>query len=155
MPIEKRPGSPFWQIRFEIHGRRVRKSTRTTSSRKAQAIERELRSYYERITPKRPAGEIDIAGLAAMDVSRAESDNATDKQIAAIEYAWSAIAKHMGGTSPATVITYDAVESYIHARRADGVTGQTIRKERQALRRMAAVAHRKGFLPALDRKSVV
>lgn len=149
MPIEKRPGSPFWQIRFEVHGRRVRKSTRTTSSRKAEAIERELRTYYEKNTPKRAAGQIDLAGLAELDVARAEADNATDSQLAALEYAWSAIARHMGGTSPATVITYDSVETYIRARKADGVSGQTVRKERQALRRMAEVAHRKGYLPAL------
>lgn len=139
-----------WQIRFEVRGKRVRKSAGTASSRQAEANERELRAYYERTLPQRPAGKVgDIATLAKLDIQRAGADGVTKKQLDALEYAWEAIGRHLGGTSPATVITYDRIEHYIAQRRADMVSGQTIRKERQAIRRMAAVAHRRGWLPSL------
>lgn len=150
MPLEKRRGSDIWQIRFEVRGKRVRQSSGTASRREAEAKERELRTYYERTTPARPKGRVgDLATLAALDLDRAEADKASEKQLAAIEYAWGAITKHMGGTSSATVITFDAVEQYIKARRKDGVSGQTIRKERQRIRWAAGVAHRKGWLPVV------
>lgn len=150
MPLERRPDSQVWQIRFEVRGHRVRQSSGTTSRRKAEAIERELRAYYERTIPARPKGRAgDLATLAALDLDRAEADGATEKQLSAIEYAWGAITRHLGASSPATVITFEAVEQYIKSRKGDGVTGQTIRKERQRIRWAAGIAHRKGWLPVV------
>ncbi len=151
MPLEKRAGSKFWQIRFEINGHRVRQSSGTTSRREAAAKERELRAYYEKQPPA--AGRVlgaALADLGGLDVERAAGGGCTDKQLSAIEYAWAAICRFWGPDAPVTVITYDAVEQYLHHRRTvDEVSGQTARKERQALRRMAELAHRRGWLPAL------
>jgi integrase len=139
-----------WQARFEVRGKRVRKSAGTTSRREAEAFERELRAYYERTLPAKPAGAVgDIATLAKLDIQRAEADGVTAKQLDGLEYAWEAIGRLFGGTSPATVITYARVEQYILARKAEGIRGQTIRKERQRLKWAAGVAHLKGWLPAL------
>lgn len=48
MPLRRRKGSPYWQIRFQLAGREVRSSTRTTDRRQAEQLEEELRRRYWR-----------------------------------------------------------------------------------------------------------
>jgi integrase len=43
MSVYKRKDSPFWQIRFEIAGHEVRRSSETTDKRAAQELEQKLR----------------------------------------------------------------------------------------------------------------
>ena len=43
MPVYKQPKSPFWLIEFRVAGRRFRRSSKTTSKREAQALERKWR----------------------------------------------------------------------------------------------------------------
>lgn len=137
-----------WQIRFEIRGRRIRESASTPSRRDAEKFERERYAYYDRTTPK--AGtKGDIAALAALDIERGESEGVTEAELKYLEYAWRQIARHMGGTSPCTVITYDNVERYTRTRLAEGVSGTTVRRERQRIAWAAGVAHRKGWLPMI------
>lgn len=44
--LYKRPGSPYWQIKIVIGGRRIRKSTQTTDKRQAAAVEARLRERH-------------------------------------------------------------------------------------------------------------
>jgi integrase len=44
MSLFKRTGSPYWWTEFVVKGRRVVRSTRCTSRREAEAVERELRA---------------------------------------------------------------------------------------------------------------
>jgi integrase len=48
MPVRRRRGSPYWQIRFQLAGREIRSSTRTTDRRQAEQLEEELRRRYWR-----------------------------------------------------------------------------------------------------------
>lgn len=48
MPLRRRKGSPYWQIRFQLAGREIRSSTRTTDRREAEQLEEELRRRYWR-----------------------------------------------------------------------------------------------------------
>lgn len=43
MSLEKRDGSPYWQIRFRLKGRKVDQSSGTTDRKKAEALEEKLR----------------------------------------------------------------------------------------------------------------
>src|ERR1700722_15153726 len=43
MPVSKRPTSPYWQIRFRIAGRTVRRTTSVTDRAAAEELEEELR----------------------------------------------------------------------------------------------------------------
>ncbi len=42
MPLTKSPNSPYWQIRFEIAGIEVRRSSRTRDKLAAQELEKQL-----------------------------------------------------------------------------------------------------------------
>lgn len=48
MSLFKRPHSPFWQTEFQVEGTRVSRSTRTSSRREAERVERELREQIRR-----------------------------------------------------------------------------------------------------------
>jgi integrase len=48
MPVRRRRGSPYWQIRFQLAGREIRSSTRTTDRGQAEQLEEELRRRYWR-----------------------------------------------------------------------------------------------------------
>jgi hypothetical protein len=52
VPVYKQPRSPYWLIELHIGGRRFRRSSKTTSKRKAQALEWEWRN--ELTTPAAP-----------------------------------------------------------------------------------------------------
>ena len=43
MPVHKRPDSPFWQIRFKIAGRTIRRASGVTDRAAAEELEEELR----------------------------------------------------------------------------------------------------------------
>jgi hypothetical protein len=43
VPVYKQPKSPFWLVEFRIGGRRFRRSSKTTSKREAQELERQWR----------------------------------------------------------------------------------------------------------------
>ena len=138
-----------WQIHIEIRGQRKRESARTASRRDAERFERDRWAYYDRTIPAQPAGRADIATLAELDIQRAETAGVTEAELDWLEYAWGNIGRHLGGASPVTVITYDRVEQYIRDRMAEGVGGNTVRRERQRIAWAAGVAHRKGWLPLL------
>jgi integrase len=48
MPLRRRKGSPYWQIRFQLAGREVRSTTGTSDRREAERLEEELRRRYWR-----------------------------------------------------------------------------------------------------------
>lgn len=48
MSLRRRKGSPYWQIRFQLAGREIRSSTRTTDRGEAEQLEEELRRRYWR-----------------------------------------------------------------------------------------------------------
>lgn len=54
MGIFKRPGSPHYYTEFVLRGRRVVRSTRTSSARDAEAFERKLRDEIAREAPQQP-----------------------------------------------------------------------------------------------------
>jgi integrase len=48
MPVRRRKGSPYFQIRFKLAGREVRRTTRTTERAAAEELEEQLRRRYWR-----------------------------------------------------------------------------------------------------------
>jgi len=43
MPVKRRKGSPYWQIKFKLAGRKVRRSSGTTDKHAAEELEEQLR----------------------------------------------------------------------------------------------------------------
>ena len=65
MPVYKQPRSPYWLIEVQIGGRRNRRSSKTTSKRKAQALEWEWRN--ELAAPRVPDRQTLMALDEALD----------------------------------------------------------------------------------------
>jgi integrase len=65
VPVYKQPRSPYWLIEVQIGGRRNRRSSKTTSKRKAQALEREWRN--ELAAPRVPDSRPPMALGKALD----------------------------------------------------------------------------------------
>ena len=79
-------------------------------------------------------------------MERPVAGGVTAAQRTSIELCWKHLRGQLGVDLDPERINYDLVESYIHARRVEGARGQSIRKERQALRRGMKIARRRGLI---------
>ena len=143
--------STFWWCRFWVAGREIRRSTRETGRREAATAARRLRVELEAAAGSPEGWEVTLADLGGWDVMRARARGVTDKQIRSIEDAWVQILNGFGDCHPRHV-DYDVCEAYVMRRRDDGLRGQSIRKELQALKRGLRIARRKrviGQLPEI------
>jgi len=66
--------------------------------------------------------------------------------IASVRIGWKHLLGHFGGTTPVGDVTYDGIRDYEIARRAEGIRGQSIRRELWQLRHALASGVRKGWL---------
>lgn len=146
MGLYKRAGSVVWWCRFQVAGREIKRSTRTTDRRAAEIEERRIRAYYEAQAPSRRSSRAgDLAELAGLDVERAAAAGATKQHQEALAWVWGRIVDHFGAEAEPRVITFDSVQAYIARRRETGAS-DTIAREVQALKRACIIAHRKGWL---------
>ena len=149
MGLYKRKGSAVWWCRFQVAGHEIKRSTRTEDRRAAAVEERRLRSLYEAQAPRRrAAGRLTLADLGGKDCARAEAAGATPEHVETLASQWEAVVTFFGADALPTVISHDSVEGYIISRRKS-VTGQTIIREVQAIKRGCAIAHRLGAMPVI------
>lgn len=143
MPLKRNARSKdVWWCRFWIHGREFYRSTGEADRRRAKAAERRIRAEEEaRVASVGPRDRkaVTMKTLAALDLARAESEGAGNKQRDALEYLWSRIRAHFGDERDTRTLTPGELAEYVRARRA-AVTGQTIKREVQAIRRAMRVA---------------
>lgn len=146
MSLYRRPRSPHWWYRFQLHGREYRGSTRTGDRRAATVEERRRRAIAEASPSDRGArGSVDVAQLAEWDASRALAEGVAESRAQTLEWIWTPVAAHFGAT-PVHQIDHERITGYVATRRASGVRGQTIRREVQALRRGLGIAKRRGLI---------
>ncbi len=82
-------------------------------------------------------------------MSEAHARGVGGRQLQSIEACWGHLCRHLSPELDPAAVTYDVVTGFVAARRKEGVRGQSIRKELQALKRALAIAHRRGSLDAL------
>lgn len=92
--------------------------------------------------------------LAGLDGERAMAAGATPAWLASLEMTWSPVCRVLHGTDPASV-SYETIERYVIVRREEGVKGQTIRREVQALRRGLTIAERRGWIMAVPKAPTI
>lgn len=90
--------------------------------------------------------------MAGLDIERAAADGTTQHHQAALLYQWAQITRLLGADSEPRSITYETVQRYVAARRAEGAMGQTVVREVQALKRACAEAHERGWMPVVPRR---
>lgn len=148
MSVYSHPRSKYYWCRFHVRGHEFRLSTGKTNRREAESEERRLRAEREAAaaaTAARPAGGVDLATLAGLDVERATASGVSADHLKTLEHQWSSVVSRFGGVALGA-ITYDSLQRYIAARRKAGVREQTIRREVQAVRRGLAIAKRRGWI---------
>jgi len=96
-----------------------------------------------------PAAEmpaVTLAAVAARDIAEAASRGVSARQQESIEASWVPVLKHFGLDAAPEAVTFDAIVTYVNARRDAGLRGQSIRKERQAIGRGLRIAKRLGAI---------
>jgi len=134
LSVWKRPDSPYWQIRFELAGVKVRRSSETTDKRAAEELEEVLRrDLWRQIR----LGEKRHTWDEAVEKCRAEQSHQRSWERTERAIAW--FDKHLAAAKdrPATLLTeltYDAILKLRQVRERDGVAHGTINREFAVLR---------------------
>lgn len=127
VPIRKRKGSPYWQIRFQLAGREIRSSTRTTDRGEAEQLEEELRRRYWRqikLGEKHYTWEDAIQRCKAEDCQK-RSWERTERALARLT--------RLLSSSPLAEITRDNILKIREIRRRQ-VSAATVNRELAVLR---------------------
>jgi integrase len=127
MPLRRRKGSPYWQIRFQLAGREIRSSTRTTDRREAEQLEEELRRRYWR---QIKLGERHYTWDDAVERCRAEDSDKRSWE--RTERALARLSRLLSG-SPLSEITRDNVLRLRELRRRQ-VSAASVNRELAVLR---------------------
>ena len=139
-----------WYYDFYVSRRRHRGSCRTADRGLAEARARAVYdAAFAAAAPAAGGGEglrAELATLAGLDGARARAEGVTAKQLRSVTDCWRHVVRHLGPTRSPALVTYDDVEAYVAARRAEKARGQSIRKEVQALRRGLVIARRRGWI---------
>ena len=145
--FRRKPGGPWWYD-FRVAGKRYRRSTGTEDRRAAESAAWSAREDARTAAGRPGRGEgVDLAQLGGLDVERAVAEkNAGEKQQASIIACWSHITRLLGADTAPEAIDYPTAQGYVLCRRREGVKGQSIRKEIQALRRGLVIARQRGWL---------
>lgn len=128
MPVHKRPDSPFWQIRFELAGVAVRRSSGTADKRTAEELEESLRRDLWR---QIKLGEKRHTWDEAVERCRAEDSHKPSWE--RTEYAIAFFDKHLKGEL-LNEITYQAILSLRTLREKEGAARGTINRDFTVLR---------------------
>lgn len=132
----------IWWTEFEHAGARHRLSTGETDSRRAAKKARRLRVEVEDETG--PGGRqrgVALDLLEALDLERVEQMGLKGRD-RTIKELWAPLLRHLGARRDITELRVSDIDLYEGARRAEGVRGQTIRREVQALVRGLRLAKR-------------
>lgn len=128
MPLRKREGSPYWQIRFELAGIEYRRSSGTTDKAAAEALEQQFRTDLWR---QIRLGEKRHTWDEAVERYTAESSHQPSWERTERILPW--FKKHLEGRLLAE-ITYDAILKLRTLRQGEGASLGTINREFSVLR---------------------
>ena len=128
MPVRKRRDSPYWQVRFQLAGIDVRRSSETTDKAAAEALEQKLRSdLWRQIQLGEKRHRWDEA------VARCKSEDSHQPSWERTERALNWFEKHLASRL-LTEITYDSILLLRELRAGEGVSLSTINREFSTLR---------------------
>lgn len=127
MPLRKRPGSPYWQIRFQLAGREIRVSSGTSDRREAEQLEEELRRRYWR---QIKLGEKHYTWDDAVD--RCKAEDSDKRSWERTERALARLSRLLSG-APLREITRDNILRIREIRRRQ-VSASTVNRELAVLR---------------------
>lgn len=138
-----------WSEQFKFRGKRKRIATGAASLRAAQVEARRKRSEIEQEAGPVAASGVSLAVLEELHVQNLKSKGYDKVRIDTVENLWRNNEKHLGEHRDVMTLTASDIEALEGARRTDGARGQTIRRERQALRRGLLLAKRDGLITRL------
>lgn len=134
-----------WNARFKAHGKLERESTGTRDRAAAEVIAAKLRLTAG--APKPPRGQrATLAQVSAADIARAEGEQVTALRIESLERLWRHVLRHFGESSDPADLNRANLEAYVHARRAAGSKGQSVRRELEAVKRGLRIAAERGWI---------
>jgi integrase len=138
VPVYKQPRSPYWLIEVHIGGRRFRRSSKTTSKRKAQALEWEWRQELSA-----PAAQVPAAPEAPPSMTLGETlDRYSDtvirprnrpKNAARDKYLLDRIRRDLGEGRLLSVITAAQIASFSDRLLREGKAPATVNRHLSTL----------------------
>ena len=141
MSILCRGKSKNWYVQFQIGGRTIIKSSRSTSRKVAEQMETQLRAQvhagiYLGHKPTLTFGEA-LARFAASKEGTSNHRNVTGHI--------KAILRSIPAPTPLAMVSSQQVEGYCRARKAAGIGSQALKHGLNVIRGALALAHRQGF----------
>lgn len=157
------PDGPWW---YDFYAGRARCRASCRTRDRSLAEQRAGAALDAALAAIRPASSggaggqdvelrAELAALQTLDLARASAEGVTAKQRISIDGCWRHLIRLLGAKLNPALVDYDLVESYIRRRRDEGVRGQSVRKEVQALRRGLRIAARRGWLRTVPELPVV
>jgi len=157
-----RRGLVYW-TKFDHRGRTHRLSTGARTRAESLRTEKLLKAQIVRQEgPTLPAGRPRSVPGLLRDIAGEHLESIRGKgraapYVASVEIGWRHLLRHFGEDAFAADVTHDRIAAYEIRRRAEGVRGQSIRRELWQLRWALRSAARKGWIdslpefPAVDR----
>ena len=138
-------GSVWW-VKFERNGSTVRQSTHCQNHRDAETEARRIRNAFDaqpETQRKRPGPSgLTVDTLEAFDINRVRNEGLGELRECTIKEIWRPLIRILGERRIVTTMTVGDVLEYVGARRREGVKGQTIRREVEAVVRCLRIAKR-------------
>ena len=145
----------YW-CKFKHRGRvhRLTTGVRVESAgapRAAAAQEQRLRAQavLDEGPGRSSASDVTLAALEELHVEHLENRGAAELRVSTVRNLWRHLERHLGEHRDVMTLELRDLDAYEGARRRDGARGQTIRRERQALRRALRLAKRDGLIPMM------
>lgn len=132
---------------FKLRGRKERECTGEAELAAAGRVARERRVDIEKSAPVARHGVLLLSALETIDLERVRNKGCRPEREADIKGLWKHLKAILGADLNVLTLTSQDLESYVGKRRAEGDRGQTIRRERQALKRAVLKAVRDGLIP--------
>lgn len=135
----------FWWTRFYVNGKEFRISTGEKDKRRAISaaarikLERQSSSASSASTD-RPNGLGSISKLAEEDILHATERGTSKIHQESLSGKWARILRTLGPDTAPSIITADILTGFVNDRRAQGVRGQSIRRDIAAIRRALIIA---------------
>lgn len=132
MSVFTRKGSPYYYAEFIYRGRRVVRSTKTTSRREAEAVEKSFRLEATRAEPRAGSGEAKLTLDQACGRYWAEHGRKL-KDARNVKRWLTYIVKHIEKTTPISAVSAKHVTNMISSLEAEGVGSISINRTVTAL----------------------
>ena len=145
--IYRREGSKFLQIRFPLGGKQVRKSSGTTSVKKAKDKRRKLMDAYESGTQIGNADKVKISDLKGLIETDYDLNHRRGKE--RMLQHWAHLEKVFALAERAMKVNAIRLDEYARVRDKEGASPQTIKNELSTLRRAFSLAVAKGVLAVM------